>query len=154
MSTTIRFYLTFVCILVSLIVTLIGVNHAHIYIRLKLSHIHKIQFNCSVIVESVLILLYSESCYLVVKLSAKLLLTKVEILLNPRKSMSSKRDLGGMGHLSILVWIKVHHNQNTSTILEFPVYTLLDQKHNFYNFWKGQNYERPKGIRTHYFVDS
>lgn len=54
-----------------------------------------------------------------------------------------------MGHLSILVWIKVHHSQKVFTVLEFPVYTLFDQKHNLKFFWKGQKRERRKGIRTH-----
>lgn len=31
-------------------------------------------------------------------------------------------DLGGMGHLSILTWIKVHRNHNTLTGLEFSIF--------------------------------
>lgn len=33
-----------------------------------------------------------------------------------------------MGHLSILMWVKVHHNQNTFTVFEFLNFTLFDQK--------------------------
>lgn len=33
-----------------------------------------------------------------------------------------------MGHLSILMWIKENNNQNTFTVLEFPHFTIVDQK--------------------------
>lgn len=54
-----------------------------------------------------------------------------------------------MGHLSILMWVKVHHNQNTFTVFEFLNFTLFDQKmiKNLFSmmkqFWKAQRESIP-----------
>lgn len=50
-----------------------------------------------------------------------------------------------MGHLWILIWIKVHNNQNTFTCLEFKNFTIFDQKTMFEKFfWKGKNNKKPQ----------
>lgn len=53
-----------------------------------------------------------------------------------------------MEHLSMLMWIKVHYNQNTFTILEFSKFTMFGNKISLRNFKKGKNCKRPSEIQT------
>lgn len=50
-----------------------------------------------------------------------------------------------MGHLAMLMGIKVHYNPNTFTKLEFSTFAILC----FKIFWNGKIYKCPGGIRTH-----
>lgn len=53
-----------------------------------------------------------------------------------------------MGHLSILLWIKVRYDQNTFTALNFSNFIIFDQKICFKIFGKGKNYKSRSRIRT------
>lgn len=53
-----------------------------------------------------------------------------------------------MGHQSILMWIKIHYDQNTFTGLKFTNFAISNQKIWFGNIWKGKNNESSNGIRT------
>lgn len=60
-----------------------------------------------------------------------------------------------MGHLSILMSIKVHYNQHTFTCLEFSNYTTLNQKKLFFfKFGKVKIVKVHKGLKfvTYRFV--
>lgn len=39
-----------------------------------------------------------------------------------KKSVVNKVAESGMGHLAILMWIKIHNNQNTFACLEFLIF--------------------------------
>lgn len=45
-----------------------------------------------------------------------------------------------MGHLSLLMGIKVHHNQNTVTGVENLNFTTFKQNLRFEIFWKGKKF--------------
>lgn len=55
--------------------------------------------------------------------------------------------LGGMGHLSILKWIKEYDNQNIFNFKNLNFNSILT-KICLKMFWKGKNYKRPGGICT------
>lgn len=55
--------------------------------------------------------------------------------------------LGGMGHLSILKWIKEYDNQNIFNFKNLNFNSILP-KICLKMFWKGKNYKRPSGICT------
>lgn len=61
---------------------------------------------------------------------------------------------GGMEHLSIFMWIKVHHNQNINRFRIFKSYNILLKillkKFIFKNFLKRKKFKIPSGIPTHY----
>lgn len=59
-----------------------------------------------------------------------------------------------MGHLSLLMWIKLHHNQNTFTGVENSNFTTVEQKLRFEFFWKGKNFKKPQlsELMTYIFV--
>lgn len=61
---------------------------------------------------------------------------------------------GGMEHLSIFMWIKVHHNQNINRFRIFKSYNILLKillkKFIFKNFLKRKKFKIPSGIPTPY----
>lgn len=46
-------------------------------------------------------------------------------------------------------WTPLDINVDKSTLISFSNFTIFFPKICFKNVWRGENYERPSGIRTH-----